>query len=133
MLSIKAEEDFVYSKFSRSVVTAINFFSMFYFSCAKEAEEAEEDEKEKESSSFASFGKQYEERNIHREHGLMLQEYVKTILKDLRKNVLVNPLMIQRKMYWFMSKLIEYGILKERFGHVLAFYNMSVLELDILE
>jgi hypothetical protein len=60
-----------------------------------------------------------------------LKEYVKTTSKELRRGAL-EPAQIQRRMYWFLTKILEYGLFPSgpTFARVMAFYQASVIELD---
>ena len=60
-----------------------------------------------------------------------LSDYVKQTLKDLRKGKLTESSLIQRRMYWFVSKLMEYNVFSTgQFYRLLSFYQMSLLEFE---
>ncbi len=117
-MSLDQEETEVYTAFPRAVATALNFFSLFSFEFDDESNQC--------TIRFTSCIKD----TLSEEKGRLLQEYVKQKRKDLRKGTLVKPSLIQRHMYWFVSKLLEFGLFPTNLYRVMSFYQISICELD---
>ena len=118
-MSLAEEETEVYTAFSRSVATAINYFSLFSITLMAASETA-----------VFTFGEGTRE-TIPLERGIQLRDYRKAVLKELKSGDLTNPSLIQRRMYWWMSKIVEWSIVPHSHWYkVMNFYQMSVWELE---
>jgi hypothetical protein len=113
------EEQEVYTTFKRPVATGINFFSFF----AAEIDEEEPLATIKYTDSLC-------DKTVPREKAHALADYVKHTLRELRKGKLTESTLIQRRMYWFLSKLMEYNVFPTGFARLMSFYQASIVELD---
>ena len=114
-MDLVEEEKEVYTTFSRPVATAINYFSLWTI----------DSESGHVKMGEGTTGKTTAER------AKALRSYRKSVLKELKDGSLKEPSLIQRRMYWWMSKMVEWSIIPE--GHwykCMNFYQMSVWELE---
>lgn len=118
-MSLLEEEAKVYSYYTRPVATAINQFSLFSFSFAEEDDKA-----------TLRFG-EGTEGTMTQSRGKQLREYQKATLKELKTGPLNDSSEIQRRMYWWMSRLVEWSVIPHtHWQKVMNFYQMSVWELE---
>lgn len=119
-MSIAEEEQQVYATFSRPVATGINFFSFFSAEIDEDSETA-----------TLSYTPAVCDKAVAKKHAEALADYVKQTLRDLRKGRLTTPSQIQRRMYWFLSKIYEYNVFSSGgLFKLIAMYQMSVVELE---
>ena len=113
-MSIAAEETEAYGLFSRAVVTGLNFFAMFKIN--------------ENELKFAGYASEY----LNEEQAAQLKEYIRGVQKELRRGILKDASTIQRRMYWLLTKLLEFGLMGSgtSFMRLMGLYQASVCELE---
>ena len=114
-MDLVQEETDVYNAYSRPVGTALNYFSLWILDT---------------KAGIIKMGEGTPHK-IAVDRAEALRAYRKSVLKELKAGTLTEPGLIQRRMYWWMSKLVEWAVVPD--GHwykYMNFYQMSVWELE---